>query len=86
MQLKAEKDVADEVGFKDMQITQSWTGKGSLDMTDESQLNQVRVHLEWFISKCFSPSEMAVPYHSNLRHTSTIGTPRGLHSEVQEIS
>ena len=45
MHLKPEKDAADEVDFKGMEITQSWTGKGSLDMTDESQLNQVRVQL-----------------------------------------
>ena len=32
--LKPEKDAADEVDFKGMEITQSWTGKGSLDMTD----------------------------------------------------
>ena len=115
--LKPEKDAADEVDFKGMEITQSWTGKGSLDMTDESQLNQVRVQLStknsspasldlWTMSlehstpKCCSffvgnvwvsheyckttLRDGSVPYQSyHLRHTSTIGTSRGLHSTVE---
>lgn len=60
MHLKPEKDAADEVDFKGMEITQSWTGKGSLDMTDESQLNQVRVHLEWFVSTKLSTQNSSV--------------------------
>ena len=68
--LKPEKDAADEVDFKGMEITQSWTGKGSLDMTDESQLNQVRVHLEWFVSTKLSTQNSSLANLGPLDHVS----------------